>query len=222
MRAYGPALREMSEIAVLNANYLMARLRDVVRAALRPALHARVRALGAHAQARARRLGARRREAADGLRHPPADDLLPARRARGADDRADRDRDEGAPRHVRRRDARRSRARLPRRPSVAPRGAAARVPSVGSTRCKAAKEPVVRFRFGAGRATEVDGRQPTRARIRHRRSACDDDGRRPRADRALQRPDPRRRRERHRPAGRAPRARVHAAGGGRVPRPRAS
>ena len=29
MRAYGPALREMSEVAVLNANYLLARLRDV-------------------------------------------------------------------------------------------------------------------------------------------------------------------------------------------------
>ncbi len=28
MRSYGPALREMSEVAVLNANYLMARLRD--------------------------------------------------------------------------------------------------------------------------------------------------------------------------------------------------
>ncbi len=29
MRAYGPDLREMSEVAVLNANYLLARLRDV-------------------------------------------------------------------------------------------------------------------------------------------------------------------------------------------------
>jgi glycine dehydrogenase subunit 2 len=29
MRAYGPELREMSEVAVLNANYLLARLRDV-------------------------------------------------------------------------------------------------------------------------------------------------------------------------------------------------
>src|SRR3954447_21299719 len=28
MRAYGPQLREMSETAVLNANYLLARLRD--------------------------------------------------------------------------------------------------------------------------------------------------------------------------------------------------
>jgi glycine dehydrogenase subunit 2 len=29
MRAYGPGLREMSEVAVLNANYVLARLRDV-------------------------------------------------------------------------------------------------------------------------------------------------------------------------------------------------
>jgi glycine dehydrogenase subunit 2 len=29
MRAYGPALREMSEVSVLNANYLLARLKDV-------------------------------------------------------------------------------------------------------------------------------------------------------------------------------------------------
>ena len=29
MRAYGPALQDMSEMAVLNANYLLARLRDV-------------------------------------------------------------------------------------------------------------------------------------------------------------------------------------------------
>ena len=28
MRAWGPALREMSEVAVLNANYLLAALRD--------------------------------------------------------------------------------------------------------------------------------------------------------------------------------------------------
>ena len=47
IRAYGPALREMSEVAVLNANYLLARLQRRVRAAVRPALHARVRALGA-------------------------------------------------------------------------------------------------------------------------------------------------------------------------------
>ena len=105
MRAYGPALRDMSEVAVLNANYLLARLRDVYDLPVRPPLHARVRPLGPDAEARARDHGARRRQAPDGPRHPPADDLLPARRPGGADDRADRDGDEGAPRRVRRRDA---------------------------------------------------------------------------------------------------------------------
>ena len=54
----------------------------------------------ADAEARARRHRARRREAADGLRVPSADDLLPARRPRGADDRADGDRGEGDARRV--------------------------------------------------------------------------------------------------------------------------
>ena len=106
IRAYGPQLREMSEVAVLNANYLLARLRDAYELPYdRLCMHEFV--LSARPpEARARRHGARRREAADGLRLPPADDLLPARRARGADDRADRDRDEGDARRVRRRDAR--------------------------------------------------------------------------------------------------------------------
>ena len=50
-----------------------------LRPAVRPALHARVRPLGADAEAGARLDRARRREAADGLRLPSADDLLPAR-----------------------------------------------------------------------------------------------------------------------------------------------
>ena len=106
IRTYGPALREMSEVAVLNANYLLARLRDAYDLPYdRLCMHEFV-LCARDAQARARRHGARRREAADGLRLPPADDLLPARRPRGADDRADRDRGEGDARRVRRRDAR--------------------------------------------------------------------------------------------------------------------
>ena len=105
IRSYGPALREMSEVAVLNANYLLAQASRRVRPALRPPLHARVRAQRAQPEARARDHCARRREAADGLRLPSADDLLPARRPRGADDRADRDRAEGATRRLRRRHA---------------------------------------------------------------------------------------------------------------------
>ena len=41
----GPQLREMSEVAVLNANYLLARLKEAYDAAVRPPVHARVRAL---------------------------------------------------------------------------------------------------------------------------------------------------------------------------------
>ena len=104
MRAYGPDLQAMSETAVLNANYVLAELKDDYELRLRPALHARVRALGASAEEGVRDHGARHREAADGLRHSPAHDLLPARRSRGADDRADGDRAEGAARRLHRGD----------------------------------------------------------------------------------------------------------------------
>jgi len=102
IRAYGPALKEMSEVAVLNANYVLAR----VRASVRPSVHARVRHLRTQPEARARDHRARRREAAHGLRLPSADGLLPADRARGADGRADGDGDEGDARRLLRRDAR--------------------------------------------------------------------------------------------------------------------
>ena len=93
MRMWGPGLREMSEIAVLNANYLLARLRDAYDLPVdRHCMHEFV-VSARSAQARARRHGPGRGQAADGLRLPPAHDLLPADRARGADDRADRDRD---------------------------------------------------------------------------------------------------------------------------------
>ena len=65
---------------------------------------------------------ARHRQAAARLRLSPADRLLPAARRRGAPDRADRDRDEGDARRLRRRD-RRDPARGrddPRSPSNAP------------------------------------------------------------------------------------------------------
>ena len=103
----GPTLREMSETAVLNANYLLALLQGRVRAC-RTTGSACTSSCSRRAalEARARRHGARRRQAADGLRLPPADGLLPARRRGGADDRADRDRGEGDARRVRRRDAR--------------------------------------------------------------------------------------------------------------------
>ena len=106
IRMWGPRLREMSEVAVLNANYLLARHPRPLRAAVRPALHARVRRVGAAPQAGTRRHGARRGQAAHGPRLPSAHDLLPARRPRGAHDRADGDRGEGDARRLRGRDDR--------------------------------------------------------------------------------------------------------------------
>ena len=43
MRAWGPGLREMSEVAVLNANYLLARLKDAYDLPYDRLVHARVR-----------------------------------------------------------------------------------------------------------------------------------------------------------------------------------
>ena len=87
------------------------------------------------AEARARHHGARRREAVDGLRLPSADDLLPARRPGGADDRADGDRGEGDARRVRRRDAR-DRARGCERSRRDQGGAARSARCSVSTRCE--------------------------------------------------------------------------------------
>ena len=148
MRAWGPGLREMSEIAVLNANYLLARLRDAYDLPYdRLCMHEFVLSARTLKQ-RARHHGARRREAADGLRLPPADGLLPARRPRGADDRADRDRGEGDARRVRRRDARdRPRGGGGARRDPAPRRTARPVGRLDEAR--AVKQLVVRHRFDA-------------------------------------------------------------------------
>ena len=123
IRRYGPELREMSEAAVLNANYLLARLKDAYDLPFdRLCMHEFV--LSARNLKRDHGITrARRRQAADGLRHPPADDLLPADRPRGADDRADRDGAEGAPGRLLRGDAR-DRGRGGDRPRRRPRRAA--------------------------------------------------------------------------------------------------
>ena len=84
-----------------------------VRAAVRPPVHARVRAQRAQPEARARDQRARRRQAADGLRLPSADGVLPAGRPRGADDRADGVGGEGDARRVLSTRCSRSRARRP-------------------------------------------------------------------------------------------------------------
>ena len=83
----------VSERAVLNANYLMRRLAEHLRPALRSPLHARVRAVRAAARSSS---GVRTLDIAKRLLDygcPRADDLLPAHRRRGHHDRADRDRD---------------------------------------------------------------------------------------------------------------------------------
>ena len=105
-RMWGPRLREMSEVAVLNANYVLARLKDAYDLPFdRLCMHEFV--VSAQEPEEAARLHrARRRQAADGLRLPPADDLLPPHRPRGADGRADGDRGEGDARRLLRRDAR--------------------------------------------------------------------------------------------------------------------
>ena len=118
----GDGLKDVSEIAVLNANYLKALLararhRGVPPDRVRPDLHARVRALRPRREGGARHQDARHREAHARPRRAPADRLLPAARRRGADDRADRDRDEGAPRPLRR-----GREGDPRRGEGRPRG----------------------------------------------------------------------------------------------------
>ena len=104
IRAHGGSgLREVSDDAVLAANYLKHRLAGTLRHPVRPAVQARVRGVGGDDQEADRRADPRHRQAADRLRLPPADDLLPADRRRGDADRADRDRIDRDARRLRRR-----------------------------------------------------------------------------------------------------------------------
>ena len=72
IRSYGPRLREMSEVAVLNANYLLARLKDAYD--LPFDRHCPIRAQRANPQARARSTAPRRQAPRTRIHH---DDLLP-------------------------------------------------------------------------------------------------------------------------------------------------
>ena len=147
-RSAPTACRRRRETAVLNANYLLARLREhgvgrAPAAGLRPPLHARVRALRRADEEGARARDARPRQAPARPRLPPADGLLPAARRRGAAGRADRDRD-----------ARRRSTRSPRRsPTILREGAedpeiARNAPYTTPVRrldeAGAAKRPVIR------------------------------------------------------------------------------
>ena len=140
IRAHGGSgLREVSDDAVLAANYLKHRLAGQLRHPVRPAVQARVRGLGGDDQEADRRAHARHRQAAHRLRLPPADDLLPADRRRGDAHRADRDRIDRDARRLRRRaDRDRGRdggdpgprhQRPARRPGPAPRRGDGRPPA---------------------------------------------------------------------------------------------
>src|SRR5262249_21287773 len=85
------------------------RRRRATPARLRGSVHARVRPLGRADEAGPRDSDARPRQAAARLRLSSPDRLLPAARRGGADGRADRDRDPGDARRLRRRDSRDSR-----------------------------------------------------------------------------------------------------------------
>ena len=107
----GDGLKDVSEMAVLNANYLKALLAEPGIAEYLPiafdrtCMHEFV-VSGQRREGEARHQDARHREADARPRRAPADGVLPAARGRGADDRADRDRGEGAARPLRRGGAR--------------------------------------------------------------------------------------------------------------------
>ncbi len=101
IRSLGAAgLRDVSEVAVLNANYLLARLRREGVLEYLPAAYDRLcmHEFVLSGAPMKRELGdqdARSGQAAARSRRAPADGLLPADRRRGAAGRADRDRDQG-------------------------------------------------------------------------------------------------------------------------------
>ncbi len=120
-------LKDASETAVLNANYLLARLQEHGLAEYLPlafgelCMHEFVLSGRAHEAAPADQ-DARPRQAPAGLRLPPPDGVLSAACGGGADGRADGDRDEGDPRRVRGRRGG-DRGRGPRGPRDRRRGA---------------------------------------------------------------------------------------------------
>ena len=107
----GDGLQEASETAVLNANYLLARLKEKGIAEHLPVAYDRIcmHEFVLSGAPMKKNLGLKTLDLAKRLLdygYPPADGLLPAARRRGAADRADRDGDQGDARRVRRRDRR--------------------------------------------------------------------------------------------------------------------
>ena len=104
IRAHGGSgLAEVSDDAVLAANYLKSRLAGTYRPAVRPPVQARVRGLGRGHQGADRGADPGHRQAAHRLRVSSADHLLPVDRRRRDAHRADRDRIGRDARCVRRR-----------------------------------------------------------------------------------------------------------------------
>ena len=98
LRMGGDGLTQASEDAVLNANYLRTRLERLYPLPFDGPSHARVRALGRRPRSGRR---PRHRQAHPRLRHARSYRLLPAHRAGGPHDRADRDRGSADARRIR-------------------------------------------------------------------------------------------------------------------------
>ena len=96
IRSHGPdGLRRIAEDAVLNANYLLSRVKDILPVPHGDRCMHEFVASAADAEGQARRLGDGHCQAAVGLRFSRPHGLLPADRPRGDDDRADGDREQG-------------------------------------------------------------------------------------------------------------------------------
>ena len=179
LRAFGREhMADISRHAVLNANYVRARLKDVLPPRARPPLHARVHPHRGAVQEGERRPRAGHLQAAHRLRLPPADELLPPHRPRVPHDRAHGDGVQGDPGRVLRRDGRhlpRGR-RVPRAPQGGPlfadrrtpgrdpRGQAARRALASPGRRRRGERPDARERRGlpAGLRGPPPGRPGTR------------------------------------------------------------
>ena len=152
LRAHGGSgLRQVSDDAVLAANYLKKRVGEAYDIPYDRACKHEFVASASRDQEADRRPDARHREAPDRPRLPPADDLLPADRRGGDADRADRDRVGRDARRLRRR-ADRDRRRGGERPRD--RHAAPRTPprSKRLDEATAARQPNLRWRRDDRRA----------------------------------------------------------------------
>ena len=149
-------LREVSDDAVLAANYLQKRVGEAYDIPYDRACKHEFVASAAGDQEADRRPDARHRQAADRLRLPPADDLLPADRRGGDADRADRDRVGRDARRVRRR-ADRDRRTRPRATPSWSTSAPHTAPVRRLDEATAARQPNLRWRPMTGARDALPG-----------------------------------------------------------------